>query len=402
MSSVSVVFRKDKLNSKNEAPIHFRIIKNRKVSYIASGNMLNIDYWDFKKNCVKTKYKNSARLNSYLIGKLSELQDNVLEIEKSSKSLSSKRLKEKIYGKTTNFFEFAEGVIEQYKIQGNASAYDRSRTVLKKLKDYVGNNSLQFTDIDQSFLNKYENYLRSKFNNSTNTIHHNLKFIRKLFNDAVRLDLVEINSSPFLKYRIKQEKTSRQYLNEEELKLIEDFIVTHGTRLELHRDMFVFSAYAGGLRVSDVLRLKWKNFDGKHLNLSIKKTGEQLSIKLPQKSLDIINKYYAIDKKPEHFIFPMLKNDLDTSNPFLLDKAITSATAYINKNLKFIGNEINLTKPISFHISRHTWATRALRKGISLDKVSKLMGHAHLKETQIYAKIVSEELDKAMDVFNDK
>ena len=60
-----------------------------------------------------------------------------------------------------------------------------------------------------------------------------------------------------------------------------------------------------------------------------------------------------------------------------------------------------MQKNLSFHISRHTWATRALRKGVSIDKVSKLMGHAQIKETQVYAKIVNEELDKAMDVFDD-
>lgn len=77
------------------------------------------------------------------------------------------------------------------------------------------------------------------------------------------------------------------------------------------------------------------------------------------------------------------------------------ATNYINKGLKILASETGIEKPLSFHISRHTWATRALRKGISIDKVSKIMGHAAIHETQIYAKIVNEELDKAMDIFND-
>ena len=97
----------------------------------------------------------------------------------------------------------------------------------------------------------------------------------------------------------------------------------------------------------------------------------------------------------------MLDERLNLNNPREVDSAISSATAYINKNLKIIAGKIGLEKKLSFHISRHTWATRALRKGISIDKVSKLMGHAAIRETQIYAKIVSSELDKAMDVFND-
>ncbi len=101
------------------------------------------------------------------------------------------------------------------------------------------------------------------------------------------------------------------------------------------------------------------------------------------------------------FLFPMLSDTLNIDDPRALDKAIGTATAYTNKNLKFIAKKAGIEKPLSFHISRHTWATRALRKGISIDKVSKLMGHAQIRETQIYAKIVSEELDRAMDVFND-
>jgi hypothetical protein len=49
MASVCIVFRKDKLNKKGEAPVHFRIIKNRRISYIASGIMIPKQYWDEKR-----------------------------------------------------------------------------------------------------------------------------------------------------------------------------------------------------------------------------------------------------------------------------------------------------------------------------------------------------------------
>jgi integrase len=131
------------------------------------------------------------------------------------------------------------------------------------------------------------------------------------------------------------------------------------------------------------------------------KTGTQLSIKVPNKSLEIINKYKPEIVNPNAFVFPMFPADIDLDNARELDTEISRATAYINKNLKTIATKLELNKKVSFHVSRHTFATRALRKGISIDKVSKIMGHAAIRETQIYAKIVSSELDKAMDVFND-
>lgn len=53
--------------------------------------------------------------------------------------------------------------------------------------------------------------------------------------------------------------------------------------MELHKDMFIFASYAGGLRVSDILLLKWKHFDGTKINFTIMKTGTQLSIRVPNK-----------------------------------------------------------------------------------------------------------------------
>jgi hypothetical protein len=150
-----------------------------------------------------------------------------------------------------------------------------------------------------------------------------------------------------------------------------------------------------------MLQIQWKHFDGTNINFTIKKTGTQLSIKVPNKGLEILDKYKLPKTDKNAYIFPMLPKDLNLDNPVDVDIAISSATSYINKNLKSIATKAKIEKHLSFHISRHTWATRALKKGISIDKVSKLMGHAAIKETQIYAKIVSSELDKAMDVFND-
>lgn len=406
MSSVSIVFRKDKLNKKNEAPIHFRLIKDRKINYISSGIMLPLEDWDFQKNKVKSKHANSKRLNSFITNKFSELQDQFFEHETVSKSLTTRQLRDKIYGKKpTDFIQFAEDANEIYLQNNQVGTYDKNISIIKKLKDYMKEElkitNLCFQDITPEFLTKYEGYLKTTKGNATNTIHNNLKFIRKLFNDAYGQEIIEHSVIPFNRFKLKTEKTKREYLSEAELTSIETLKLTPGTRIELHRDMFVFASYVGGVRVSDMLQMKWKNFDGNNINFTIRKTGTQLSIKVPNKGLELINKYKPKKTNKEAFIFPMLDNTVNLDDPRDSDTAINTATAYINKNLKTISEKAKLGKKVSFHISRHTWATRALKKGISIDKVSKLMGHAAIKETQIYAKIVSSELDKAMDVFNE-
>lgn len=401
MASISIIFRKDKLNSKGESPIHFRIIKDRKINYISTGISIQEDHWDSKKNCIKVKHPNSARLNSFLANKFTELQDQVFEHETLNKSLTGRQLRDKIYGKKpTDFFPFADEVLQKYIRKGDIGTHDKNASVIKKLKSYVNDRNIAFQDITVDFLLKYERYLQETLFNKTNTITNNFRFIRKVFNDAYKQDIIEHNIIPFNKFQLKTEKSERVYLTEEELTLIENFSDKTRKRLDLHKNMFIFAAYTG-LRVSDMLQLQWKHYTGEHINFTIKKTGNQMSIKLPNKAILIIEKYRPTKVNKTDFIFDMLPNGIDLSNPRVVDKAISSSTAYINKNLYYIAESLELEKHISFHIARHTFATRALRKGISIDKVSKLLGHAQIRETQIYAKIVSSELDKAMDVFNE-
>ena len=64
-----------------------------------------------------------------------------------------------------------------------------------------------------------------------------------------------------------------------------------------------------------------------------------------------------------------------------------------------IGKKLELPFSLSFHLSRHTFATNALNNGMRIEHVSKLMGHQDIRTTQVYAKILNEELDKAVDEF---
>lgn len=402
MTSISIVFRKDKINKKNEAPIHFRVIKDRKVSYISSNIKVNFDHWDFTKNRVKVRHPNSVRINNFLMQKFTEINDKILDIETYKKSVNSRQLRDELYGKKPiDFFAFSEEVLKEYLVDNKVGTHDKNKSVLKKLREYVKKSELSFHEITPGFLTKYESYLKVSLKNAVNTVGKDFKFIRKVFNEAIRKEVIEDSINPFKKIKMKVEKTQREFLTEEELLRIESLELESGTRLDLHRDMFVFSAYCGGIRVSDVLQLKWKNFDDSHLQFTIKKTGSQIKIKIPDIALVIIRKYSGVKTSKNSFIFPMLTPDLDLNDIRTTDAAIGSATSYINKNLKQIALKADIEKNLSFHISRHTFATRALSKGISVDKVSKILGHSAIKETQIYAKIINKELDNAMDNFNE-
>ncbi|MEO6962226.1 MAG: site-specific integrase [Puia sp.] len=399
-ATVEVVYRKDKTNEKNEAPIYIRITKNRKVQYVATGHKINKKHWDERLRKVKSSYANSVRLNHYLNKLKVEYQDGVLQQETKNMTISAKTLKSAINGSiSTDFFRVAEMLIQGYAADKKIRTCNKARSIIQKLGRFVKCGSLPFDEVTPMFLTKYEQHLKTDVKNRINTIDKDMRFIRRVFNEARRLEVITNMRSPFESYKSKKERTQRIYLSEDELNKIESVTLPKDSQLSLYRDMFVFSCYAGGLRISDLLLLQVGYYDGTHINFTIKKTGSQLSIKLPEKAKAILEKYYNDKSRNKEFIFPVLKKGV-SSDPEKLNQAISSATAYINKMLKKVALLAEVDKSISTHIARHTWATRALRFGISIDKVSKLMGHADIKETQLYAKIVNKELDKAMDQFN--
>jgi integrase/recombinase XerD len=403
MANVKIVLRKDKMNKDKIAPIHFRITKNRKSNYIASTLLIPVKDWDEKHSKIKKSYSNSARLNSFLTHKFAELQDKVIEQETMHKGLVTRQLKQYIYGREPlRFFPFAEAACQAYLGNNQAGTYSKSRSILKKIEKYAGNNNIFFQDITLEFLQGYEAYWQKESNNKTNTIRKDMAFISKMFNDAYRQDKIDHGLIPFNSYKLKSEKSSRTFLTTDEQKAFEDQAITPGSRQDLHKDMFIFASYSGGLRILDVLKLKWENFDGSHVSILIHKTKTLLSVMLPERALDILAKYRPKKVNPRHFIFPELSNDLDLEDAFALKNALSNSTKHINASIRAIAKSAKISKPVSFHVSRHTWATRALQKGISIDKVSKILGHADISETQIYAKIVNEELDKAMLAFNEE
>ena len=96
-----------------------------------------------------------------------------------------------------DFIQFANEHIETYKSSGQYGTYDKVGTILNKLKTFVNNKRIGFMDIDVNFLYRYEMHLRNELGNKTNTVHSNLKFIRRLFNAAFQRDLIEYNKNPF-------------------------------------------------------------------------------------------------------------------------------------------------------------------------------------------------------------
>lgn len=400
ISSIQLVLRIERTNTKGEAPVYLRIIKNRKSTFISTGVKIEPKYWDLKKLSVKPGHPNCGRLNSILSKIKLEYQDKLLKIETDNLSSNIKSIKDKLSGNNnTDFFAVAKGIADKYLREGRISSHDKVMSTIRKLEVFTKKSNMPMLEMDVHFLNKYELYLQTQIKNKVNTIHKDMRFIRQVFNHAIKEGLLTSNDTPFLKYKMKTEKTYRVFLHQEEVHQLANCCLDGKQHLKIYRDMFLFSCYAGGLRISDVLCLKVSSLIEGRIYFTIRKTGIQTSFKLPPQALDIVEKYLSKNMQVEDYIFPVIGKEIDLSNPIEADRAISCATVAVNKGLKLIAKEAKLSKHISFHISRHTYATLALKLGVRIEYVQKVLGHADIKETQIYAKIVNEELDGIMENF---
>ncbi|MDR1983280.1 MAG: site-specific integrase, partial [Prevotellaceae bacterium] len=191
-----------------------------------------------------------------------------------------------------------------------------------------------------------------------------------------------IQNNPFSGYKIHLKKTDRGYLTQEEIEILINHKFT-AKHLEKVRDIFVFCCFTG-LSYVDVKRLTQDDiktsFDGGLWIMGKRrKTDTGYNVPLLDISKRILDKY---------------KNTLQGG------KALPVTTnQYSNIYLKKIGEMCGLKKKLTFHLSRHTFATLTLSKGVSIESVSKMLGHTNIQTTQIYARITSDKISRDMALF---
>jgi integrase/recombinase XerD len=197
-----------------------------------------------------------------------------------------------------------------------------------------------------------------------------------------------IADNPFKKYQITYSKSTRTFLNEEELVAIEtkEFDLT---RLEIIRDIFVFSCYTG-LAYIDLKRLTTDHIsvgmDGeKWIHFMRQKTSTPFSVPLLPKALELVEKYKDHPRSFQDQLLPVFSNQ--------------KTNAY----LKEIATLCGVKKTLTFHIARHTFATTVtLTNGVPIETVSKMLGHTKLATTQIYAKVVESKIGEDMAMLKAK
>jgi integrase/recombinase XerD len=271
--------------------------------------------------------------------------------------------------------------IDTLKANGLIGNYKKYNTIYNSIIEFHKSENLQFQEIDRAFLKKYEEYLL-KNGKVQNTIAGYTTKIRATFNRAIEEAIISPADSPFLTYKIKHGVVNKERLDINQIALIENLDLPTEQKIHHARNAFIFAFYAAGMRVSDVLMLKWKSISNGKLSYVMIKTKKSHSLTLPKQAMVILDQY---DKgEPDDFVFPFMNNRVNLNNPEILHGQIGSKTALVNKLLKEIATKAEIDTNVTFHIARHSFADYARKNSDNLYNLSKTLGHSSLNVTQQY------------------
>ena len=363
------------------------------VQYIDTKISVIKNQWDSKKQLVK-KHALEENYNS----KLTELLNSVKKVYYKNEATSASRLLQvyrnsKKYN-TSSFLDFYQSIVDEKKLKGEYRTAKSYKHYLDKLKMF--SKLIAFSDISPSWGKEYESFLRGR-KNKTNTVSGNFRALHLVLNTAVKMSVIDRN--PLKGFNIYSVNVEKQSLTLEEIQLIINLeIPPRFKAMVKSRDMFLFSFYTAGMRFTDMCKLKWSNIIENDIvytmNKSKNRAGSRRTIPLNPKSMEILEKYKGRD---EFFIFPPLYG-YDKSPTEKVEYKIFIQNNNLNKSLKLIARDCKINKPISMHMGKHTFTDYAVKSGVGLLLISKLLGHSRIATTQYYLKdFYQEEESEALN-----
>lgn len=397
MATIKAVLRK-KSNSHNQYPIAIRITKNRKSSYIFLGQYIEEKYWDQVNQRVKGSHPNSARINYLILTKLTSCNEKLLETESSRIPKSTRKIKETIVAdKKMDFMSVAEIYLKNILSRKKSNQYITDKNRIKQFKIFCSNSSFEFYEIDSSLLRRFETFLLYKKGRSKRTVVNYMICLRTIYNLAIANGCADRNNYPFGKgkYQIRIPESQKIGLTVEEVKKLET--VEGLTQAQQHAlNVWLLSFYFAGIRITDVIQLKWSDFIDDRLYYRMNKNSKLVSMKVPLKAQKLLAHYKGFERQNEDLIFPELWGT-NLNDEIRVRTRIKTVTRNFNRHLKNIALQIDLKKNLSMHMSRHSFGHISGDK-IPIQMLQKLYRHSSVTTTMKYqANFISKEADEALD-----
>lgn len=345
MASIKLKFRTSSVQEK-EGRLYYQVIHNRVARQIHTEYRIYSSEWDADHSNIILPTSVTPQRQAYLLS----LKDT-LDADRKKLLLVIARLDKEGQSYTAdtvvdNFHEGKElhGIIgytlelnEKLRRIGKKRMVARYKTTLNSLQRYLKGGDVPLEEVDGTTIQGYEQWLKDS-GLCRNTTSFYIRNLRTIYNHAVDDGLV-ISSSPFKHVYTGIDKTVKRALPLEIIKQLKELDLSLNPRLELARDMFLFSFYTRGMSFIDMAQLTPSNLHGSTLIYRRQKTSQQLHIKWEPAMQEIVAKYKTDDSP---YLLPIAKGE-----GAIFWRQYKNAYSRITKQLKKIGEMIGLSVPLT-------------------------------------------------------
>lgn len=399
MATIKVVLRK-KANKDGSYPLALRITKDRKTSFIHLGHNLKESEWNASEQRVKSSHPNSKRLNNFILKRKAEASDKSIEAETHNDDISVRAIRRKVKAPSGATFAIqAKLYLDGLEAAGNFNVYAAEKPRIRIFKEFIGGHDIAFSDITVGLLERFKLHLKSERGASPRTIMNYLICIRAIFNHAIKEQVVDKKYYPFggeEGISIKLPESTKIGISLNDVIKLETVELPNPAH-DHARNLWLTSYYFAGMRISDVLRLRWSDFQNERLHYTMGKNNKVGSLKLPEKVQRILEKYEHLKTAPDDLVFPNLKG-LDFKDSFLIKKKIAYSVNRCNKVLQeYIIPIAKIEGKLTTHVARHTFATLAGDK-VPVQMLQKLYRHSDVRTTLGYqSAFLYKDADEALE-----
>jgi len=366
MLKAKFYLRNTRKNSEGESALYVQI-NTSPLTWLTSGIFLKENIWDQKKQKV-LKCHDKSKIDALMSSIKAKCDFYLNKIQTENLLFDKNHLLKYIRSNDTDEASNPKLIafIEEY-LRANKISIGRMRhyrVVLNDIQDFRPD--IRIKQIDYHFGKLFEKYLRIQKGNQINTIATKLKMLKALIHFAQELKYIK--DDPLKSLKISSKRSRRTALEQWELLQLqklydEDDQMSGSEKVTLCN--FLFSCYTG-LRFGDIKSLKRSDIKNGILYIDMNKTGAPVSIPLIPQAAKLL---------------PQSKS----GNCF---QVFTNEAS--NRHLKTIARIAQIDKLLTFHVSRHTFATISLKLGIGIKIVSEILGHSSVKITEQYLHIIDD------------
>ncbi len=379
--------RYSRANKVGTYPLAVRITKDGTSSYVFIGKYIHKDQWDKSSHKVKSSHPSATYFNALLSKKVAEANKIHISDEVQDKDTSAQAIHEAMHGRKMKqlFFDIAHKHLRNLELEGKYNQCSSDKARLGRFRSFLKGKDISFEKITVSLLKDYKAYCKGSHGNSERTVMNNLIAIRTIFNRAIADGIVDYQYYPFGKHRvvIRFAESLKIGLSEDEILRIIKLNLADHPKIDNARNIWLVSFLFAGMRVSDVLRLRWSDIVDGRLHYKMGKNQKAVSLVVVELAQALIERYRKYQIDPDSLIFQELTKVTDWTDTYDVGRKIKNADKLVNRYLDKLATKAKIDKKLRCHISRHSFG------GIAGDHIpsrllQKLYLHSHLSTTENY------------------